>query len=235
MKGKIIVVFLCMVMFGACNQVQPNEGARIALAESKEQSILPSTNEIDAEGKENRTDHVEPTPTVQLNIPTVQDSTFTASLGFGEVEYTINSLSTYDSWDDAGISEEMLAYQKQLGIGDKILLASITVENISVPSDNQFARDAAINCFNLMSAKELKSDHPVGTVPIYFDNPYYENGVISETRYFQYELPSMGNSTNVVLGWILYSDEVESAEEEGVFLLYTISGKIISLEGYYNG
>lgn len=201
----------------ACQSAQPNEGTRSinvgggAIAQLRESA--PSPGDLD---------NAVPTPP-SFNSVVEGNALETDFFGEGTVTYRINSSALHSDWDSAGLREEELAYMKELGADDKVLLVSIAVENVSVSADSPRAAAALINCFQI-SLQDSLGDDNIDIAASYFDNPFKsEEGTISEKQYFQYSLPSPGESVEVVLGWAIparYASELGAGE---TYLTHTLS------------
>lgn len=64
--------------------------------------------------------------------------------------------------------------------------------------------------------------HQEGAV---FNSPiYFDQAVDDEKRYFALELPSMGEGTEITLGWVLSTTDLQALENNQLNLVYTTMG-----------
>jgi hypothetical protein len=225
-KPLYLLPFIFITLTGAlyaCQPAQPNDGTRSvnvgggAIAQPRESAQSPGN-----------LDDVAPTPP-SFNSVVEGDALETDFFGEGTVTYRVNSSALYNGWYSAGLREEELAQMKSPSADDKVLLVSITVENVSVSADSPRAVAALINCFQI----SLQNPLGHGSIDIaasYFDNPFMsEEGNISEKQYFQYSLPSPGESVEAMLGWVIpgrYASELGMGE---TYLAHALSGDSLML------
>jgi len=189
-------------MLGACGQAQPNEGTRDA-----------NNGSVSAEPEK---------------LQDMYDIWKTNYFGKGTVTYQINSLELKNNWEEAGISEGELGDDYQLKAGDKVLLISIAVNNIDVPADEHHAQEAYIN-FKLISSASNEKEHYLSE-PSYFNKAFRdEEGNLSEKRYYQYTLLAPGESVDVVLGWVIRSEDIDRLEGNKLYLSEGLSNYMVPI------
>jgi hypothetical protein len=199
----------------------------IAQPEGAAQSTVDSDN---VEGKfQNNNDDVIPVPS-QFGAVIQGNTLETDFFGEGTVTYRVNSSWLHSGWDDIGLNEEDRAYVKSTDAGDKVLLVSITAENVNVSVNSPRAKEALANCFQISLKKTLEHGD-IDIAATYFDNPFREeDGSISEKQYFRYSLPGLAESVDLLLGWVIparYADELATEE---IYLTHTLSGNSLILE-----
>ena len=224
-KFLLIAMFLLSIMLCACTQAQPNPGTRFD-ARGPNEDTQESHNSGGETGAESE----------------VKDSMETDYYGLGTVVYEVASVDLAESWDAASISVEDIINARELGTGDRIVLVSINVSNIDVSPDVTLAKEALINCFRAVTKKELDEDNSykgangapgpasAGIEASYFNNAYREDGVLSDNRYFQYELPKPGESVELVLGWIIAFEDMPAFLNNEFFLQHSVSGECLLLK-----
>ena len=150
----------------------------------------------------------------------------------GVCEYTVDSFALYDSWANAGISEDQLS-SSNYPVGDAgIILVTITQycesrNEISLEDETMY-----VGCFQPIAQSQLDGakasndyqkylyiETDLGLPPSYLDQPGKE-----EKRYFYYPALNAGESATYTLGFVL-SDTTRAAAEDGTLLLwYTTNG-----------
>ena len=200
---RIISVMLCvafaLILCSACSQAEVNSD-RIA-----------DNNGSNPEDGPQTLDDFE-------NVGT--DGTFHEETSYGQINYYINEIKMSDSLAEAGIAED--DYNKSGNdTYDHYLTVSITVENVDIaPADESEAEEiqnsSLINVFNMY----IKGDaEEIPVEPVYFNL----GGIANQeaNRYFEYELPKVGETLDVVVAFG-FSDKDISSLKEGSDTLYLI-------------
>lgn len=207
-KLPLLLTAIALIgMLSACGQAQPNEG-----------TLDINEGTADAVDKPDR-----------QKLQDMYDIIETDFFGEGTVTYQVNSLELKNSWEEAGISEDELCNDYHLKAGDKVLLISIAVNNIDVPLDNDYAQENLISiCLESSSAQNEKDYY--FSEPSYFDKAFRdEDGNLSEKRYYQYTLPAPGESVDVVLGWVIFSEDIDRLEANELYLSEGLSNSIVPI------
>lgn len=230
-KPLVVIALLALTWtLGACGQAQPNAGTRY---DSRGPSQIQPGNDINSEsdgGSEKQS---------ELEAGRILETNFS---GLGTVTYQVTSVELVESWEAVGISADKLTNERELRTGDRIMLVYLTVKNADVPSDAILAQEASINCFHTVTREQLEEESstsadglpgpmgPAGIEPSYFDNAFYENGAPSDKRYFQYELPTAGESIEVVVGWVIPAKEILALENNEMYLQHIVSGELLLIQ-----
>lgn len=204
-----------------------------------ENSTLPNTGTEDIDTSSGINDYVPSNNNETSADNSEVDSLIISFYGLGSVEYSFSNIRVEDNWVIANIPSDRLATDRTLTHSDKILLASISVRNIDVQSDEELAKEALINRFHI-TTEQLIYEHsnitsngepgPAGAIsvePVYFDNAYTENGILSLEKYFQYELPSIGSSVDYIIGWVITEEMASALTSNQLYVQDNTSGEYL--------
>lgn len=138
----------------------------------------------------------------------------------GFVNYQVESISLEDNYESAGIDVTQVVGQQELREGEKFLTITFSLENESLDPAT-LEGDYLVNNFFLVT-QETVDAHQEGAV---FNSPiYFDQAVDDEKRYFALELPVMGESTEITLGWALSTTDLQALENNQLNLVYTTMG-----------
>jgi len=231
MKKILTIILLLTILSGmlsACGQVQPNEGTR-------------GTVYIDNEG-----DHTFHSIGAQIPQNTYNDIIDCQEYGIegtnvlktdyydgGTVSYQVLSLTFFDNWQDAGISEDSLILNPYKD-GDMIFCIQIRLSNIDVPANYNQGEEGLKNCFRLYC--DVQNDAEISDY-----GPTYINYIVEESyrppdlqRYsFQHEFPAEGESIDIVFYWVLIKEWISPFMADDIYLLHTFSDSYMPI--YYEG
>ena len=234
-KGFAIVVAIILCVLTGCRSMERiTESEGMAIEETSE--VTPDAMQDvsvsePTENENNASPAEEATGTAERAEATVSNTSGPASLtvdGFvGVCEYTVDSFALYDSWVDAGISEDQLS-SSNYPVGDAgIILVTITQycesrndmfldAETMIVGDFQPVAQAQIDGARASTdyQKYLYIDTDIGFPPSYLD----QSGS-SEREYFYYPMLNAGESATYTLGFVL-SDTTRAAAEDGTLLLW---------------
>lgn len=145
--------------------------------------------------------------------------------GAGHINFYVNDVKTADSMEGAGI--DSVKYQLSGSrTYDYYVAVSLTIENVDVPvnddaMDSESLKFPFINGFRMHIGDDIEAELD------YFD----QGGVANPDpkRYFQYELPSMGETLDVVIAFGLTDHE----KDEPLFLSYSHISDMMPIEGIF--
>jgi len=143
--------------------------------------------------------------------------------GAGHVNFYVNDVKKADNMEGAGIDNAKYQLSGSRTY-DYYVAISLTIENVDVPVDeidSEFVRSPFISHFRMHIGDDIAIE------PAYFD----QGGVADPDpkRYFQYELPGMGETLDVVIAFGL----IDKGKNEPLFLSYDyVSGKM-PIEGTF--
>lgn len=152
--------------------------------------------------------------------------------GYGHVNFYVNDIKLADNMNDAGIDEAI--YQLSgYSTYDYYIAVSLTIENIDVPVDGnavdiEYVKFPLINHFRLHTQSE--DENRVYNVK-YFDLGGVANP--DEKRYFQYELPKLGETMDVTIAFGMSREDVSAikANNESLYLSCDEMTGMMAIEG----
>ncbi len=140
--------------------------------------------------------------------------------GGGIVAYQIQSIELADSYEAAGIDPSKIAGQQKLQEGEKFLTITFSLENESMDPAS-LGGDYLVNNFYL-ATQETVDAHRDG--PMFNSAIYFDKAINDDRRYFTLELPPIGQSTEITLGWALPSSDLQALEGNQLNLVYSTMG-----------
>ena len=110
--------------------------------------------------------------------------------------------------------------KQELREGEAFLTITFSLENESLDPAT-LDGDYLVNNFFLVT-QETVDAHQEGAV---FNSPiYFDQAVDDEKRYFALELPAIGESTKITLGWALSATDLQALENNQLNLVYSTMG-----------
>ena len=138
----------------------------------------------------------------------------------GIVSYQVESISLEENYEAVGVDVTQVVGQQELREGEKFLTITFSLENESLDPAT-LEGDYLVNNFFLVT-QETVDAHQEGAV---FNSPiYFDQAVDDEKRYFALELPPMGEGTEITLGWVLSTTDLQALENNRLNLVYTTMG-----------
>ena len=150
----------------------------------------------------------------------------------GKLKFSIINLDFANSWSEMGITYNKLAHNYN---SSQIMLIKIRICNIDIPCESMESQEFLANCFCLTTMKEIErtkeiaeySQIPVGLggrEASYFNEMHLEDDdSVSIKRYFQFTLPEPGKYTDIILGWSISLDDIDSFYNGELCLLHIFS------------
>lgn len=125
-----------------------------------------------------------------------------------------------ESYEAAGVNAAQVVGQQELREGEAFLTITFSLENESL-DPAILEGDYLVNNFFLVT-QETVDAHQEGAV---FNSPiYFDQAVDDEKRYFALELPAIGESTKITLGWALPATDLQALESNQLNLVYSTMG-----------
>lgn len=145
---------------------------------------------------ESSTAQPESTPAAEEKPPEVMmDMGPTVGKTYARIEKAV----CYDSWEDAGIPEEELAYIHPMEEGGCILLLTVVFRNDGVTEEANEQMPFLTNGLDLIT-QESRDNGAERTIGAY----YFDQHRDSDKEYFYYDAyPAIGEEATAVLGWQL--------------------------------
>ena len=143
--------------------------------------------------------------------------------GAGHINFYVNDVKMADNMEGAGI--DSAKYQLSGShTYDYYVAISLTIENVDVPVDvidSEFVRFPFISHFRMRIGDDIAIE------PAYFD----QGGVADPDpkRYFQYELPGIGETLDVVIAYGL----TDKGKNKPLFLSYDYVSGMMPIEGVF--
>ena len=140
--------------------------------------------------------------------------------GAGHVNFYVNDVKMADDMEGAGIDSAKYQLSGSRAY-DYYVAISLTIENVDVPVDvidSEFVRFPFISHFRMHIGDDMAIE------PAYFD----QGGVADPDpkRYFQYELPGMGETLDVVIAYGL----TDKGKNKPLFLSYDYVSGMMPIE-----
>ena len=145
--------------------------------------------------------------------------------GAGRINFYVNDVKTADSMEGAGI--DSVKYQLSGSrTYDYYVAVSLTIENVDVPVNDDAMGSESVK-FSFINEFCMYIGSDIAIEPAYFD----QGGVANPDpkRYFQYELPSMGETLDVVIAFGMTDHE----KNEPLFLSYDYVSGMMPIEGVF--
>ena len=143
--------------------------------------------------------------------------------GAGHVNFYVNVVKMADDMEGAGIDSAKYQLSGSRAY-DYYVAISLTIENVDVPVDvidSEFVRFPFISHFRMRIGDDIAIE------PAYFD----QGGVADPDpkRYFQYELPGIGETLDVVIAYGL----TDKGKTKPLFLSYDYVSGMMPIEGIF--
>ena len=140
--------------------------------------------------------------------------------GAGHVNFYVNDVKMADDMEGAGIDNAKYQLSGSRAY-DYYVAISLTIENVDVPVDvidSEFVRFPFISHFRMHIGDDIAIE------PAYFD----QGGVADPDpkRYFQYELPGIGETLDVVIAYGL----TDKGKNKPLFLSYDYVSGMMPIE-----
>lgn len=158
-------------------------------------------------------------------------SSLTVGGFIGECTYTVDSWTVYESWAEAGISEDALS--SSYPVDDSgILLVTLTQHCDSRSEMSQGHEDMTVGGFQPVAREQIDAAREVSDLQkyLYIDTDigspacYFDQASTGEREYFYCPIPNAGEAVTYTLGFVL-SETTRAAAEDGTLLLwYTTNG-----------
>lgn len=225
-KFCLLIFFTLFFLFSGCRaaeRMEPPEETAPPMTESGESLALPSAEETMSEA-ETEVGESEPEETIAATALTVE--------GFiGECTYTVDSWAVYESWADAGISEDALSSNYPVD-SSGILLVTLTQHCDSRSEMSQGQEYMTVGAFQPLAQAQVDAAQQVADLQkyLYIDTDiaspacYFDQAQTGQREYFYCPVLNEGEAVTYTLGFVL-SETTRAAAEEGTLLLwYTTNG-----------
>lgn len=216
MKKQYFVLVMASVLLavmGACAPMQPNPDT-VQNGEGPAIETSVSSEEASPQEKENGSQPLSSVVTQETS------SVLRTEYRGGIVSYQVESISLEESYEAAGVNSAQIVGQQELREGEAFLTITFLLENESL-DPAILDGDYLVNNFFLVT-QETVDAHQEGAV---FNSPiYFDQAVDDEKRYFALEIPTIGESTNITLGWALSATDLQALESNQLNLVYTTMG-----------
>lgn len=216
MKKHYIILVMTSALLAvltACAPMQPNTGTvQNGAGPATETSV--SSEEASPQEKENGSQPLSSVVTQETS------SVLQTEYRGGFVNYQVKSISLEENYEAAGVDVTQVVGQQELREGEKFLTITFSLENESLDPAT-LEGDYLVNNFFLVT-QETVDAHQEGAV---FNSPiYFDQAVDDEKRYFALDLPAMGEGTEITLGWVLSTTDLQALENNRLNLVYTTMG-----------
>lgn len=216
MKKKYFIFVMASALLAvmtACAPMQPNpdtvqngEGPAPETSVSSE-GVLPEEDKDSSQ-------------TLSSSVQQENSSVLQTEYRGGIVNYQVKAISLEDSYEAAGVDVTQVVGQQELREGEKFLTITFSLENESLDPAT-LEGDYLVNNFFLVT-QETVDAHQEGAV---FNSPiYFDQAVDDEKRYFALDLPTIGEDTEITLGWVLSAADLQALENNQLNLVYTTMG-----------
>lgn len=216
MKKQYFVLVMAsalLAVMGACAPMQPNPDT-VQNGEGPAIETSVSSEEASPQEKENGSQPLSSVVTQETS------SVLRTEYRGGIVSYQVESISLEESYEAAGVNSAQIVGQQELREGEAFLTITFLLENESL-DPAILDGDYLVNNFFLVT-QETVDAHQEGAV---FNSPiYFDQAVDDEKRYFALEIPTIGESTNITLGWALSATDLQALESNQLNLVYTTMG-----------
>lgn len=199
-KVKMLILICAALMFALCSCAQSQVNSdRLTGSEKSENSNLSNSEEVVDENDTILGKYVDADRVFK------QDDFF----GYGHVNFYVNDIKLADNMSDAGIDEAIYQLSGSPSY-DYYITVSLTIENVDVPVDDgtiddEFVKFPLINNFRLH--RQAKNDNDSRD----YELAYFNRGGVANSdtkRYFQYQLPNIGETLDAVIGFGLWDHEL---------------------------
>ena len=209
----LVMASALLAVMGACAPMQPNPDT-VQNGEGPAIETSVSSEEASPQEKENGSQPLSSVVTQETY------SVLQTEYHGGIVSYQVESISLEESYEAAGVNSAQIVGQQELREGEAFLTITFSLENESL-DPAILEGDYLVNNFFLVT-QETVDAHQEGAV---FNSPiYFDQAVDDEKRYFALEVPTIGESTNITLGWALSATDLQALESNQLNLVYTTMG-----------
>ena len=216
MKKHYIILVMASALLAvmtACAPMQPNPDT-VQNGEGPATETSVSSEEAPPQEKENGSQPLSSVVTQETY------SVLQTEYRGGIVSYQVESISLEENYEAVGVDVTQVVGQQELREGEKFLTITFSLENESLDPAT-LEGDYLVNNFFLVT-QETVDAHQEGAV---FNSPiYFDQAVDDEKRYFALELPAIGESTEITLGWVLSAADLQALENNQLNLVYTTMG-----------
>lgn len=216
MKKHYIILVMASALLAvmtACAPMQPNPDT-VQNGEGPATETSVSSEEAPPQEKENGSQPLSSVVTQETY------SVLQTEYRGGIVSYQVESISLEENYEAVGVDVTQVVGQQELREGEKFLTITFSLENESLDPAT-LEGDYLVNNFFLVT-QETVDAHQEGAV---FNSPiYFDQAVDDEKRYFALELPPMGEGTEITLGWVLSTTDLQALENNRLNLVYTTMG-----------
>lgn len=216
MKKHYIILVMASALLAvmtACAPMQPNPDT-VQNGEGPATETSVSSEEAPPQEKENGSQPLSSVVTQETY------SVLQTEYRGGIVSYQVESISLEENYEAVGVDVTQVVGQQELREGEKFLTITFSLENKSLDPAT-LEGDYLVNNFFLVT-QETVDAHQEGAV---FNSPiYFDQAVDDEKRYFALELPPMGEGTEITLGWVLSTTDLQALENNRLNLVYTTMG-----------
>lgn len=209
----VLFSLLLAISITACAPMQPNPDT-VQNGEGPATETSVSSEEAPPQEKENGSQPLSSVVTQETY------SVLQTEYRGGIVSYQVESISLEENYEAVGVDVTQVVGQQELREGEKFLTITFSLENESLDPAT-LEGDYLVNNFFLVT-QETVDAHQEGAV---FNSPiYFDQAVDDEKRYFALELPPMGEGTEITLGWVLSTTDLQALENNRLNLVYTTMG-----------
>lgn len=222
-KGWLLICFASLFLLAGCRaaeRIEPPDVTAPPTSEAETGIAAPSAEETTSVPE-----------TVTEPDGAAGEVTLTVASFIGECTYTVDSWAVYESWAEAGISEDALS--SSYPVDDSgILLVTLTQHCDSRSEMSQGREDMTVGGFQPVAGEQIDAAREVSDLQkyLYIDTDigspacYFDQASTGEREYFYCPILAAGEAVTYTLGFVL-SETTRSAAEDGTLLLwYTTNG-----------
>lgn len=209
----LVMASALLAVMTACAPMQPNPDT-VQNGEGPATETSVSNEEAPPQEKENDSQPLSSVVTQETS------SVLQTEYRGGIVNYQVESISLEESYEAAGVNAAQVVGKQELREGEAFLTITFSLENESLDPAT-LDGDYLVNNFFLVT-QETVDAHQEGAM---FNSPiYFDQAVDDEKRYFALELPAIGESTKITLGWALSATDLQALESNQLNLVYSTMG-----------
>lgn len=243
MRIKLVILLSTVLLFTLCScaQSQVNSSRLLNNTDGVETGTSDTDDLTDGEGEGSDTAYLNEPNEIELG-PVGPALAYTETdgnvfemnfFGYGQVRYYINDVHLADTMDAAGIDEAIYQLSGNRSY-DYYLAISMTVENVDVPVDDEINAEAIRN-YSHMNDFQLQGVENGNEAALILEPKYFDKGSMASTdatRYFEYTLPDIGETLDVVIAFGLPSEALDTIQTDSVtlYLCNTITGDMMEIK-----
>lgn len=225
-KGWLLICFASLFLLAGCRAAERIEPPDVAAPPTSEAETA-----IAAPSAEETTTIPETVETVAEPDGAAGEASLTVASFIGECTYTVDSWAVYESWAEAGISEDALSSIYPVDESG-ILLVTLTQHCDSRSEMSQGREDMTVGGFQPVAQEQIDAAREVSDLQkyLYIDTDigspacYFDQASTGEREYFYCPILAAGEAVTYTLGFVL-SETTRAAADEGTLLLwYTTNG-----------